>query len=168
MLHYLHLNQKMDKLSLEYVWTSSNALRSKDTFAYKISKVAVQRECGGGELGMEYRHHLHQVQAHNRIPDCDYQLLQLAHTSPVSAEICTASYSIEGENRSLDNVYIERFWRALKYKDFYIKSFKGMKVSKAELTAFTGRYNDHRRHPSLDNYTHSKVYFNHVILKVAA
>lgn len=55
-----------------------------------------------------------------------------------------------------------------KYKNIYIKGYEMMKECKMEIKAFIGSYNDHRRHPSLDNHTHSKVYFSHVILKVAA
>ncbi|WP_407643907.1 hypothetical protein [Fibrobacter intestinalis] len=36
------------------------------------------------------------------------------------------------------------------------------------MKSFIDRYNDRRRHSSLENHTPSEVYFNHMVLKVAA
>ena len=78
------------------------------------------------------------------------------------------SLSMDGKGRSLDNVYIERFWRTLKYEDIYLKGYTDMKACYRGIKAFIDRYNDRRRHSSLDNHTPSEVYFNHVVLKSAA
>ncbi|WP_288787567.1 integrase core domain-containing protein, partial [uncultured Fibrobacter sp.] len=51
--------------------------------------------------------------------------------------------------RSLDNVYIERFWRTLKYEDVYLKGYMDMKECFKGIKAFIDRYNDRRRHSSL-------------------
>lgn len=83
-------------------------------------------------------------------------------------ENCTAKLSMDGKGRSLDNVYIERFWRTLKYEDVYLKGYTDMKACYRGIKAFIDRYNDRRRHSSLDNHTPSEVYFNHVVLKPAA
>ncbi len=83
-------------------------------------------------------------------------------------EGCTAKLSMDGKGRSLDNVYIERFWRTLKYEDIYLKGYMDMKECFKGIKSFIDRYNDRRRHSSLENHTPSEVYFNHVVLKVAA
>lgn len=83
-------------------------------------------------------------------------------------EGCTAKLSMNGKGRSLDNVYIERFWRTLKYEDIYLKGYMDMKECFKGIKSFIDRYNDRRRHSSLENHTPSEVYFNHVVLKVAA
>lgn len=89
-------------------------------------------------------------------------------TKLFEAEGCTAKLSMDGKGRSLDNVYIERFWRTIKYEDIYIKGYVTVAECEAGIRAFMERYNDRREHSSLDNHTPSDVYFNRVVLNKAS
>ena len=40
--------------------------------------------------------------------------------------------SMDGKGRALDNVYVERLWRSLKYEDIYLKSYETMKELRRE------------------------------------
>ena len=75
---------------------------------------------------------------------------------------CTAKLSMDGKGRSLDNVYIERFWRTIKYEDIYIKGYENMVDCEKGIACYIKKYNDKRIHSSLDNKTPSDVYFNRV------
>lgn len=66
--------------------------------------------------------------------------------------------SMDGRGRALDNIYIERFWRSLKYEHVYLKPaedgldlFKGVKQ-------YIGFYNRERRHQSLELRTPEESY----------
>ena len=81
---------------------------------------------------------------------------------------CTAKLSMDGKGRSLDNVYIERFWRTIKYEDVYIKGYENVAECKKGVGAFIYNYNNVRLHSSLDNKTPSSVYFGYAVLKGVA
>jgi putative transposase len=61
--------------------------------------------------------------------------------------------SMDGKGRALDNIYVERLWRSLKYEDIYLKSYESME----ELNEGVGRYfvfyNTERFHQSLEYQT---------------
>lgn len=59
--------------------------------------------------------------------------------------------SMDGKGRWADNIYIERFWRTLKYEEVYLKTYDSMGEAKQALKAYIHWYNHHRRHTSLDN-----------------
>lgn len=58
--------------------------------------------------------------------------------------------SMDGKGRALDNVYIERLWRTLKYEDVYIKGYESMGSLKDGLKRYFDFYNTARFHQSLD------------------
>ena len=89
-------------------------------------------------------------------------------TKLFDGEGCTARLSMDGKGRSLDNVYIERFWRTIKYEDVYIKGYENVVDCAKGIEAFIRRYNDVREHSSLDGQTPSDVYFGRVVLNGAA
>lgn len=57
--------------------------------------------------------------------------------------------SMDGKGRALDNIFIERFWRSLKYEDIYIKKYENGKEAVIGITAYIGFYNEQRPHQSL-------------------
>jgi putative transposase len=79
--------------------------------------------------------------------------------------------SMDGKGRALDNVYIERFWRSLKYEDIYLKDYSSMAELKEGIKKYMEFYNSERFHQSLDYETPDEMYysiFNPVLgLKVA-
>ena len=58
--------------------------------------------------------------------------------------------SMDGKGRALDNIYIERLWRTLKYEDIYIKSYEDMASLREGLARYFHFYNTVRFHQSLD------------------
>lgn len=68
--------------------------------------------------------------------------------------------SMDGRGRALDNIFVERFWRSLKYEDIYIKGYETMKEAREGVRSYFHFYNNERPHQAL-NYCYPKdVYFN--------
>jgi len=79
--------------------------------------------------------------------------------------------SMDGVNRALDNIRVERFWRSLKYEDLYIKDYRTMTELKTGLARYIRFYNSERFHQSLEYETPDVIYeskFQDRELKVAA
>ncbi len=66
--------------------------------------------------------------------------------------------SMDGKGRALDNIYIERFWRTLKYEDIYIKDYNSMAELKEGIKKYIEFYNSERFHQSLDYDTPDEIY----------
>lgn len=67
--------------------------------------------------------------------------------------------SMDGRGRALDNIFIERFWRSLKYEDIYIWNYATVPDLLAGLERYFTLYNYERPHQSLDDQTPAEVYF---------
>ena len=66
--------------------------------------------------------------------------------------------SMDGKGRAIDNIFIERFWKTIKYEDVYLKVYAdGLDLYKG-LEAFIKFYNQERLHQSLDYQTPAKAY----------
>ena len=61
--------------------------------------------------------------------------------------------SMDGKGRALDNVFIERLWRSVKYEDVYLKAYLTGADCHKGLTEYFTFYCHHRPHQSLDNRT---------------
>jgi putative transposase len=68
------------------------------------------------------------------------------------------SISMDGKNRALDNILVERFWRSLKYEDIYLKDYQTMPELKMGLSRYFEFYNGERFHESLDYETPNATY----------
>lgn len=66
--------------------------------------------------------------------------------------------SMDGKGRWIDNVFIERFWRSLKYEEVYLRAYQSIPEAKAYIDAYIQDYNQQRRHSSLDNQTPEIIY----------
>jgi putative transposase len=66
--------------------------------------------------------------------------------------------SMDGRGRALDNIYVERLWRTLKYEDIYLKGYANMGELTIGLTQYFSFYNDERPHQSLSYMTPNRVY----------
>jgi putative transposase len=77
--------------------------------------------------------------------------------------------SMDGKGRALDNIFVERLWRTVKYELIYLHEFKdGLELYKA-LQEYFDFYNNERWHQSLDYQTPAEVYYGsnqHVRSKV--
>ena len=66
--------------------------------------------------------------------------------------------SMDGKGRWIDNVFIERFWRSLKYEEVYLYAYDDLSEARASLERYFGYYNSKRRHSSLGKQTPEAVY----------
>ena len=67
--------------------------------------------------------------------------------------------SMDSKGRALDNVFIERFWRTLKYEEVYLKDYPNVKKANSSIGGFIFSYNNLRPHQSLGYKTPREVYF---------
>lgn len=67
--------------------------------------------------------------------------------------------SMDGKGRALDNIFVERLWRSVKYEDIYPKGYDGLKELKSGLEKYFAFYNEERPHQGLENRTPAEVYF---------
>ena len=73
--------------------------------------------------------------------------------------------SMDGRGRALDNIFIERLWKSVKYELIYLSDFKDGKELYDGLKKYFDFYNNERPHQSLDYKTPSEVYFERNVLK---
>jgi putative transposase len=66
--------------------------------------------------------------------------------------------SMDGRGRALDNVFIERLWRSVKYEDVYLQDYAGMDEAQRGLGRYFGFYNGERPHQALGYRTPQAVY----------
>jgi len=69
------------------------------------------------------------------------------------------SISMDSKGRWMDNVFIERLWKSVKYEDIYLKAYGSMKELKKGLTDYFHFYNEKRWHNTFDRKTPAMVYF---------
>lgn len=67
--------------------------------------------------------------------------------------------SMDGRGRALDNVFIERFWRTLKYEYIYINDFETVWDLEEGLSEWIDYYCNHRPHSALDYRCPAEMYF---------
>jgi putative transposase len=66
--------------------------------------------------------------------------------------------SMDGRGRCLDNVFVERLWRSVKYEDVYLKGYEHVPELESGLRAYFAFYNGERVHQSLEYRTPAQVY----------
>ena len=76
--------------------------------------------------------------------------------------------SMDGKGRWVDNVFVERLWRSLKYEEVYLKAYETVAEARLGIGNYFRFYNRDRRHQSLDRQTPDQVYESSVMWSVAA
>ena len=76
--------------------------------------------------------------------------------------------SMDGKGRWIDNVFIERVWRSLKYEDVYLKAYASIPQARQEIGKYFDFYNRKRRHQSLQDQTPDVVYHGQQTERLAA
>lgn len=66
--------------------------------------------------------------------------------------------SMDGRGRALDNIFVERLWRTVKYEDIYLRGYNDMRELTLGLMQYFTFYNQERPHQSLANQTPDRVY----------
>lgn len=70
--------------------------------------------------------------------------------------------SMDGRGRALDNIFVERFWRSLKYENIYPNSYETYADAKLGIAEYFRFYNNDRLHQSLDYNTPTSVHWNQI------
>jgi putative transposase len=66
--------------------------------------------------------------------------------------------SMDGKGRCLDNVFVERLWRSVKYEEVYLTTYADVGEAREGLERWMRYYNGERPHQSLENRTPMSVY----------
>jgi putative transposase len=75
-------------------------------------------------------------------------------------EIAGVKISMDGRGRALDNVFVERLWRTVKYEEVYLKDYGTPREAMQGLEKFFQLYNRQRPHQALGYRTPAMVYFD--------
>jgi len=67
--------------------------------------------------------------------------------------------SMDGKGRWMDNVFIERLWRSLKYECVYLNAFENGRECRNGIGRWINYYNLERPHSSFDGRTPHEVYY---------
>jgi putative transposase len=73
-------------------------------------------------------------------------------------QVQSIAISMDGRGRAVDNLFVERLWRSVKYEDGYLKGYAEVPELLLGLTDYLVFYNTERSHPSLDYRTPDEVY----------
>lgn len=69
--------------------------------------------------------------------------------------------SMDGRGRALDNIFVERLWRTVKYEEVYLNDYSSLAVGRQRLDAYFPFYNTRRFHQALGYRTPAAVYFEY-------
>ena len=71
----------------------------------------------------------------------------------------TIKISMDGKGRAIDNIFIERLWRSVKYENIYLKDYSNGIELYAGMKEYFSFYNQERHHQSLEYQTPRQVYY---------
>jgi putative transposase len=66
--------------------------------------------------------------------------------------------SMDGKGRCMDNIFVERLWRSLKYEEVYLNAYTTVAEAKTGIGAWLSFYNEERQHQSLGYRTPRQIY----------
>lgn len=76
--------------------------------------------------------------------------------------------SMDGKGRWVDNVFVERLWRSVKYEHVYLHAYESVTEAREQLAGYFEFYNEQRPHSSLGARTPDATYFDSTAVKLAA
>ena len=76
--------------------------------------------------------------------------------------------SMDGKGRWVDNVFVERLWRSVKYEHVYLYAYESVTEAREQLTGYFEFYNGERPHSALGARTPDAAYFDSTAVKLAA
>ena len=79
-------------------------------------------------------------------------------------QVANVRISMDGRGRALDNIFIERLWRSVKYEDIYLKHYDSVAALFTGLADYFQFYNQERPHQSLGYHTPAEVYAQRTII----
>ena len=75
--------------------------------------------------------------------------------------------SMDGKGRWMDNVFVERLWRSVKYEEVYLRAYESAREARTRIGDYFRFYNSERKHQSLGK-TPDQAYFRETMLPEAA
>lgn len=94
------------------------------------------------------------------------QFTSLEFTETLKAH--NIAISMDGKGCWRDNVFIERFWKSIKYEEVYLKAYECTSQARESIARYMAFYNSHRPHRSLDGQTPDSIYFGSTPAAIAA
>jgi putative transposase len=79
----------------------------------------------------------------------------------------TTQLSMDGKGCWRDNVFVERFWRSIKYEEVYLHAYETVAEAWSGIAGYIDFYNRERPHSSLDKQTPDEAYYQQPALQVA-
>jgi len=76
--------------------------------------------------------------------------------------------SMDGKGSWRDNVFLERFWRTVKYEEVYLKAYESVAEARSSISCYMNFYNGRRPHSALDRRTPDQAYYASLPRRVAA
>jgi putative transposase len=76
--------------------------------------------------------------------------------------------SMDGKGAWRDNVFVERFWRTIKYEEVYLHAYDTVEEARRSISCYLDFYNARRPHTALDQRTPDQAYFNSLSFRRAA
>jgi putative transposase len=76
--------------------------------------------------------------------------------------------SMDGKGAWRDNVFVERFWRSIKYEEVYLRAYEDVPEARQSIGRYLDFYNGRRPHTALDRRTPDQAYFNPLPLRTVA
>jgi putative transposase len=80
---------------------------------------------------------------------------------------CGAAISMDGKGRCLDNIFVERLWRTVKYEEVYLHAYVDLVDARDSLRCYFGFYNDERPHRALSGLAPSATYYASLAVEYA-
>jgi len=72
----------------------------------------------------------------------------------------SVAISMDGRGRYMDNIFVERLWRSVKYEEVYLKDYADVWEAEREISRYLRWYNEVRPHQALGYATPAQVYFD--------
>ena len=132
-------------------WWRSSIGNSRKVLAFRLSNTldgAFCQECLEAALA--------QGQSEIFNTDQGSQFTSLAFTRRLEA--AGIRIRMDGRGRALDNVFVERLWRSVKYEDIYPNGYATLADAREGLTRYFAFYNDERPHQALKYLTPAEVH----------
>ncbi len=106
---------------------------------------------------------LEEALAHHSAPDIFNSDQGCQFTSEAFTKVLRQhkiNISMDGKGRWIDNVFIERLWRSLKYEEVYLNAYDTVAQATQRIGEWMRFYNQERRHANLNRMTPDQVYYN--------
>lgn len=165
---YPYLLRGLDIVRRDQVWsTDITYIPIKNGFMYLVAVIDwYSRYILSWQLSNTLDGHFCQVALQQALSQSKPEIFNTDQGVQFTAEAFTSilnqagiQISMDGRGRALDNIFIERFWRSLKYDDIYPHNYATVPDLLAGLQRYFTLYNHERLHQSLDYRTPAEVYF---------